>query len=244
MSDLVNTQLGEYQLIEAIGHGGMATVYKAYQESLDRHVAIKVLLSNRDPQFAARFKREARAIAALQHHNILPIYDYGEQNGLLYFVMQYVENGLTLHEMLGKPLPPAQALRIIGHVLAALDYAHGRGIIHRDLKPANVLMPSPNWALLADFGIAKLMNDSQHLTMTGFIIGTAAYMAPEQAAGRPIDARTDLYALGVVLYEMLTGRVPFDAETPMAMLTKHVYEPPPPPRVLSPDLSPLVETAL
>jgi uncharacterized protein YraI len=244
MSDLVNTQLGQYQLIEAIGHGGMATVYKAYQSSLDRYVAVKVLLANRDPQFAVRFKREARAIAALQHHNILPIYDYGEQNGLLFFVTQYVENGVTLHDLLGQPMAPAQALRLIGHVLAALDYAHARGVIHRDIKPANVLMPSPNWALLADFGIAKLMNDSQHLTMTGFIIGTAAYMAPEQASGKPIDARTDLYSLGVVLYEMLTGRVPFDSDTPMAVLTKHVYEPPPPPRSLNPDLPPEVEAVL
>ncbi|HEU5101998.1 MAG TPA: protein kinase [Roseiflexaceae bacterium] len=244
MTELENTQLGQYQLIEAIGHGGMATVYKAYQESLDRYVAVKVLLSNRDPQFAARFKREARAIAALQHHNILPIYDYGEQNGLLYFVLQYVENGVTLHDMLGSPMEPVQALRIIGHVLNALEYAHARGVVHRDIKPANILMPSPNWALLADFGIAKLLNDSQHLTMTGFIIGTAAYMAPEQAAGKPTDARTDLYSLGVVLYEMLTGRVPFDAETPMAMLTKHVYEPPPPPRSLNPALSPVVEAIL
>jgi tRNA A-37 threonylcarbamoyl transferase component Bud32 len=244
MTELENTQLGQYQLIEPIGHGGMATVYKAYQESLDRYVAVKVLLSNRDPQFAARFKREARAIAALQHHNILPIYDYGEQNGLLYFVLQYVDNGVTLHDMLGSPMEPAHALRIIGHVLHALEYAHARGVVHRDIKPANILMPSPNWALLADFGIAKLLNDSQHLTMTGFIIGTAAYMAPEQAAGKPTDARTDLYSLGVVLYEMLTGRVPFDAETPMAMLTKHVYEPPPPPRSLNPALSPVIEAML
>jgi serine/threonine protein kinase len=222
----------------------MATVYKAYQESLDRYVAVKVLLSNRDPQFAARFKREARAIAALQHHNILPIYDSGEQNSLLYFVMQYVDTGVTLHDMLGRPLAPIEALRLIAHVLNALEYAHTRGVVHRDIKPANILMPSPTWALLADFGIAKLLNDSQHLTMTGFIIGTAAYMAPEQASGKPIDARTDLYSIGIVLYEMLTGRVPFDAETPMAMLTKHVYEPPPPPRVLNPALSPLLETVL
>jgi serine/threonine protein kinase len=244
MTELENLQLGQYKLIEAIGHGGMATVYKAYQESLDRYVAVKVLHSNRDPQFAARFKREARAIAAMQHHNILPIYDSGEQNGLLYFVMQYVDTGVTLHDMLGRPIAPIEALRLIGHVLNALEYAHTRGVIHRDIKPANILMPSPTWALLADFGIAKLLNDSQHLTMTGFIIGTAAYMAPEQAAGKPIDARTDLYSLGVVLYEMLTGHVPFNAETPMGMLTMHVYEPPPPPRTFNPDISPLVEALL
>src|SRR5262249_51471453 len=132
MSNYENMRLGQYQLIEAIGHGGMATVYKAHQETLDRFVAVKVLLSNRDPQFAARFKREARAIAALQHHNILPIYDYGEQDGLLYFVMQYVDTGVTLHDMLGRPMDSLQALRITGHVLNALEYAHTRGVIHRD----------------------------------------------------------------------------------------------------------------
>src|SRR5829696_6447387 len=216
MTDYDNTQLGQYQLIEAIGHGGMATVYKAYQESLDRYVAVKVLLSNRDPQFAARFKREARAIAALQHHNILPVYDYGEQDGMLFLVLQYIEDGTTLGDLLGKPMAVSTALRLTSHVLDALDYAHKRGVIHRDIKPANVLMPSPTWPMLADFGIAKLMNDNQQrLTLANQIIGTAAYMAPEQATGRPIDARTDLYAAGVVLYELVTGRVPFDGETPM-----------------------------
>src|SRR3954453_12755323 len=149
MTELDNIQLGQYKLIEAIGHGGMATVYRAYQESLDRQVAVKVLLSNRDPQFAARFKREARAVAALQHHNILPIYDYGEQNGLLYFVMQYVDTGVTLHDILGSPMDQGQALQIIGHVLNALEYAHIRGVFHCNIKPANILMPSPTWPLLA-----------------------------------------------------------------------------------------------
>src|SRR4029079_18388103 len=139
MTELDSIHLGQYKLIEAIGHGGMATVYKAYQESLDRFVAVKVLLANRDPQFATRFKREARAIAALQHHNILPIYDYGEQDGLLYFVLQYVERGVTLHDMLGSPIDPVRALQITGHVLNALEYAHARGVVHRDIKPANVL---------------------------------------------------------------------------------------------------------
>src|SRR4029078_12076148 len=152
MSDLANSTLGQYRLLEAIGHGGMATVYKAYQESLDRFVAIKVLLANRYPTLPTRFNSQARAIAALQHHNILPIYDYGEQDGLLYFVLQYVERGVTLHDMLGQPIAPALALRITGHVLSALEYAHGRGVVHRDIKPANILMPSPAWALLADFG--------------------------------------------------------------------------------------------
>ncbi len=245
MTELIDTRLGQYQLIDIVRRGGMSTVYKGYQEALDRFVAVKVLSSHRDPQFAARFKREARAIAALQHHNILPVYDFGEQGDLLYLVLQYVENGTTLADMLGRPMQPVTALRLTSHVLDALDYAHKRGVIHRDIKPANVLMPSPSWPTLADFGIAKLMNDNQQrLTLANQIIGTAAYMAPEQATGRPIDARTDLYAAGVVLYELVTGRVPFDADTPMAVLTKHVYEAPPPAVSLNPDLSPLIERVL
>src|SRR5215213_6993773 len=245
MTDLIGTRLNQYELAEIIRRGGMSTVYKAYQDSLDRFVAVKVLFTNRDPQFAARFKREARAIAALQHHNFLPVYDYGEQEGMLFLVLQYIEAGTTLGDMLGKPMGSPTALRLTSHVLDALDYAHKRGVIHRDIKPANVLMPSPNWPMLADFGIAKLMNDNQQrLTLANQIIGTAAYMAPEQATGRPIDARTDLYAAGVVLYELVTGRVPFDSDTPMAVLTKHVYEVPPPARTLNPDLPVAVEQVL
>src|SRR4029079_13199329 len=141
MIDLSNTHLGQYQLIGLIRRGGMSTVYKAYQPSLDRHVAVKVLQHNRDPQFTERFKREARAIAQLQHHNILPIYDYGEQDNILFLVLQYIENGSTLGDLLGAPMEPRPALVLMSHVLRALEYAHGRGIIHRDIKPANVLMP-------------------------------------------------------------------------------------------------------
>jgi hypothetical protein len=246
MSDLSNIDLGQYHLLEVIRHGGMAAVYKAYQASLDRYVAVKVLANSPDPQFAVRFKREARAIAQLQHPNILPIYDYGEQAGLLYRVVQYIENGTTLADLLGQPMEPVAALRIIERVLSALDYAHQRGIIHRDIKPSNILMPSPTWPLLADFGIAKIMNasDGQNLTMSGVFIGTPAYVAPEQVLGTGIDVRTDLYSMGVVLYEMVTGRVPFDASTPMTMLTKHAYEPPPSPRTINPDLPPVVEPVL
>src|SRR5215831_20887912 len=132
MIDLSNRQLGQYQLTEVIRRGGMSTVYKAQQASLDRYVAVKVMTHDRDPQFATRFKREARAIAQLQHHNILPIYDYGEQDGLLYLALQYVEHGVTLGDMLGAPMEPSAALRLVGHVLDALGYAHAHGVIHRD----------------------------------------------------------------------------------------------------------------
>jgi tetratricopeptide (TPR) repeat protein/uncharacterized protein YraI len=222
----------------------MAVVYKAFQPSLERFVAIKLLLHNRDPQFAERFKREARTIANLQHPNILPIYDYGEQDSLLYLVLQYIENAATLADTLGSQMEPGPALRLMARVLEALDYAHKRGIIHRDIKPSNILLLSPRWPMLADFGIAKLMSDDQRLTMSGMIVGTAAYMSPEQAAGRTVDARTDLYAVGIVLYELLTGRVPFEADTPIAVLIKQTYEPPPPPRSLNPALPEAVETAL
>src|SRR5689334_7149190 len=228
MSDeLIDRRLGPYHITAVIRRGGMSMVYRAHQESLDRDVAIKVLRHDHDPQFAARFKREARTIAQLQHHNILPIYDYGEQDGLLYLVLQYIEHGVTLADLLGAPMEPVAALRLVGHLLDALGYAHARGVIHRDIKPSNILLPSPTWPMLADFGIAKLLNDTQaRLTVPGLIIGTAAYMAPEQATGQAIDARTDLYSTGIVLYEMLTGRVPFDADTPMVVLNKQAYEPP------------------
>ena len=196
MTDLIGTRLNQFELTEIVRRGGMATVYKAYQESLDRYVAVKVLFSNRDPQFAARFKREARAIAALQHHNILPVYDFGEQESLLFLVLQYIEGGTTLGDLLGKPMAPTTALRLTGHVLSGLEYAHTRGVVHRDIKPANVLMPTPNWPMLADFGIAKILNDttSPNLTMANQIIGTAAYMAPEQATGRPVACSGAIYA--------------------------------------------------
>ncbi|HET9222370.1 MAG TPA: serine/threonine-protein kinase, partial [Roseiflexaceae bacterium] len=244
MTELIDTRLGQYQLTEVVGRGGMAVVYKAFQPSLERFVAIKLLLHNRDPQFAERFKREARTIANLQHPNILPIYDYGEQDGMLYLVLQYIENAATLGDMLGAQMEPGPALRLMARVLEALDYAHTRGIIHRDIKPSNILLLSPRWPMLADFGIAKLMSDDQRLTMSGMIVGTAAYMSPEQAAGRTVDARTDLYAVGIVLYELLTGRVPFEADTPIAVLIKQTYEPPPAPRSLNPALPEAVETAL
>ncbi|HEX5692803.1 MAG TPA: protein kinase, partial [Roseiflexaceae bacterium] len=246
MSDeLLGTQLGQYQLKELIGRGGMAKVYKAYQPSLDRYVAIKVLLHRHDPQFAARFAREARAIARLQHYNIVPIYDYSEQDGLLYIAMQYIENGKNLGDILTQPLAPAGALRLMKHLLDALDYAHRHGIVHRDIKPGNILLPTPVWPMLTDFGIAKLGNQSlPALTSPGMALGTPAYMAPEQAYGHAVDARTDLYSTGVVLYEMLTGQVPFEAESPLIVLTKHVSEPPPPPRQINPNLPAAVEPIL
>lgn len=246
MSDSrIGKRLGQYLITDVIAQGGMATVYRGYQENLDRQVAIKVMGQSADRQFAERFKREARAMAALQHPNILPIYDYGEDDNLLFLALQYIDNGRSLRDLVGTPLPPASALQLIQRVCEGLQYAHQRGIVHRDIKPGNILLPTDTWPMLADFGIAKLVNDGQaRLTLANQVIGTAAYMAPEQATGRTIDARTDLYATGAVLYELITGHVPYDADTPMAVLAKHIYDELPPARSLVPNLPAPVEALI
>lgn len=242
---LANMRLGPYLLAEVIGRGGAAAVYRAHQVSLGRDVAIKVLHRSADPQFAARFAREARAIAQLQHPNILPVYDFGEEGELQYLVMRYVEGGRTLRDLLASgPLEPAQALRLIARLLDALHYAHGRGIVHRDIKPGNVLLPEPDWPLLADFGIARFGGEASQLTMTGQTIGTPDYIAPEQATGQPVDARADIYSTGVMLYEMLVGRTPFRGESALAVVLQHIQQPPPAPRLFNPALPAALEPVL
>jgi serine/threonine protein kinase len=244
VQNLSNTSLGQYHLIELIGRGRLSMVYKAHQPSLQRLVAIKVL-QHLDLLGATRFEREAQLIAQLHHPNILPIFDYGQQDGLRYFVMQYVEQSCTLSDVLAhKPIEQIAALRMMQHLLAGLGYAHSRGIIHRDIKPSNILLPAPTWPLLADFGIAKLLDDLRQLTPPGHAVGTADYMAPELARGLPADPRSDLYSVGIVLYELLTGQVPFDAVTPAAVLNMHIHAAPPPPRSLNQELPLAVETLL
>jgi serine/threonine protein kinase len=242
MADLTGQTLGQYRIIGQIGQGGMATVYKAYQPALDRYVAVKVLppYFAHEPGFAMRFTREAKAIARLNHPNILPIHDFGQEGDLSYIVMKYVEAG-TLKEVLGEPLALDVAADIVRQVAEALDHAHQRGILHRDVKPSNVLLDEGRWALLTDFGLAKMVEGSVALTASGVGVGTPAYMAPEQGRGETVDARADVYSLGIVLYELLTGRVPFEAETPMAVVIKHMTEPLPLPRVINPALSEAVE---
>ncbi|HEU5101412.1 MAG TPA: protein kinase, partial [Roseiflexaceae bacterium] len=245
MKDLSNSYLGQYYLTEVIGRGSTSVVYKAYQSSLNRYVAVKVLLPHLDRYFAVRFTREAHAVAQLQHPNILPIYDYGEHEGFRFLVMQYVESGATLEDQLnGRPIEPEAALQLMLPLLSALEYAHARGVVHRDIKPANIMLPSPDWPMLADFGIAKLIDESDQLTPPGQSVGTAIYMAPERASSTAVDARADLYSVGVVLFEMLTGQVPYDGVTPVEVLRKHAHDPLPRPRQLNPRLPAAVEPLL
>jgi serine/threonine protein kinase len=239
---LIGQILGNCQLLEPIGRGGTATVYKAYQPSLDRYVAVKVLPTylTHNSAFAARFEREARAVAKLDHPHILPVYDFGREGDLIYIVMKYVEAG-TLKEILGEPLDVEAVVEIISQMGEALDYAHQEGVIHRDVKPSNVLMDRGKWALLTDFGLAKMVEAKVQLTNTGVGMGTPAYMSPEQGQGTSVDARSDVYSMGVMLYEMLTGQVPYEAETPMAVVIKHITAPLPSLREIEPAIAEPVE---
>ena len=202
---------GRYQLLGLLGRGGMGTVYEAEHLGLRRRVALKVLdpVLTRQPDFVQRFHREIETIAHLEHPNILPVYDSGEEDGLLYLVMLLVRDGNLKDRMHIEPPPwaPRRVLQLAQQVLSALDAAHVQGIIHRDIKPDNILLHGDR-ALLADFGIAKLMQGDPGLTAVGTFVGTPDYAAPEQVLALPLDGRSDLYALGVVLYELLAGRVP------------------------------------
>jgi len=245
MDALIGSTLGQCHIVEQIGEGGMATVYKAYQPGLDRYVAIKILppVHAQQAGFKERFEREAKAIANLNHPNILPIYDSGYEGDYSYIVMRYVEGARTLKEVMRDTLDLAQVTDLIGQIATALDYAHQRGIIHRDVKPSNVLMDG-NWALLTDFGLAKMVEASVKLTGTGVGIGTPAYMSPEQGQGAEIDHRTDIYALGIILFEMLTGKIPHDADTPFAIVLKRMSDPLPRPSELNPDIPEAVERVI
>jgi serine/threonine-protein kinase len=235
VTELVGKTLGHYKIVEQIGEGGMAVVYKAHQESLGRHVAIKVLRGElaRDREFVARFRREALASARLSHPNILHVYDAGAAGGVYYIVMGYVDGGSLKDLIEAGPLDVDLATSIATQLADALDHAHRQGLVHRDVKPSNVLLNREKRPLLTDFGIAKVLYEATRLTRTGTSIGTPEYMAPEHALMQPTDARTDIYAMGIVLYEMLCGCVPFTAETPVVTLYRQVNEAPQPLRKMN-----------
>ncbi len=231
-------RIGRYEILTEIGRGGMAVVYRARDPNFNRDVAIKVLPREllHDPNFKARFQREAQTIAGLEHPAIVPVHDFGEEDGQPFLVMRYMPGGSLADRLKLGPVGLTEALRIVGQLAPALDRAHQAGIVHRDLKPANILFDREDNAYIADFGLAKIANTDVNLSATA-VYGTPAYMSPEQAKGvKEIDGRADLYALGVVAYQMLAGRVPYEADTPIALALKHVMEPAPRLRDARPDL--------
>ncbi len=250
--DLVGKRLGKYQLSERLGRGGMAEVYKAYHAALDRYVALKILhpFLGEDPEFKERFEREARNVAQLRHPNIVQVYDFEHdpEHDIYYMVMEYID-GPTLRTRLaqmsfrGERPDIQEAIRVAGTLADALAYAHARGMVHRDIKPANVMIDSEGRVVLTDFGIARIISGPQ-MTASGSMVGTPAYMSPEQGLGQAGDHRSDIYSLGVMLYQLLTGTVPFDADTPIAVVLKHVNDPLPAPSSLNPDIPPGLERIL
>ncbi len=214
---MIGTTLGGYRLIERIGRGGMATVYLAYQESMRREVALKIMTLDEDAKgdddFRARFVQEAKMIAALEHIHVLPVYDFGIQDNIAYIAMRLLRGGSLADLIDDGPIEVTRAVELFLQFAKGLSYAHSKGVIHRDLKPTNILLDESGNAYLADFGLAKFIDSQSNVTKTGNIVGTPAYMSPEQLRGEPIDYRSDVYSLGIVLYQMLTGQQPFSRET-------------------------------
>jgi len=245
-------KLGKYEITDRIGRGGMAEVYRGYHVSLDRYVAIKLLhpfLAD-DPEFKDRFENEARNVAKLKHPNIVQVYDFDfDPEGESYYMVMELINGPTLKDKLfelassGERFSIAESIRVVRAAAEALAYAHLRNMIHRDVKPANLMLDEDERVVLTDFGIAKIVTGTQ-FTASGGMVGTPAYMAPEQGLGEAGNERSDLYSLGVILFQLVTGRLPFDADTPLGIILKHVNEPLPSPRSFMPTLSEDMESII
>jgi eukaryotic-like serine/threonine-protein kinase len=248
MTQVAGIFANRYTVERPIARGGMADVYLARDQVLDRLVAVKVLFPEfaRDPSFVERFRREAHSAASLNHPNIVGVYDWGQEHGTYFIVMEYVE-GRSLRDIIRAEghLPPFEVARIGAEIADALSFAHRHGVVHRDIKPGNVLITAAGQVKLTDFGIAANPADAtQGLTQTGAVMGTATYFSPEQAQGFTVDGRSDVYSLGVVLYEMATGVPPFTGESPVAVAMKHVREVPRMPSSMQPDLPPVLESII
>jgi serine/threonine protein kinase len=239
------TKLGQYEVQDFIGQGAMGLVYRAYHVQLQRTGAVKVLQGIApDPDTTARFRHEAQAIAQMRHPNIVNVYDFGEHDGVPYMIIEYVPGGSLANRLNSGPLDTATALKYLRGIAAGLDHAHGLGIVHRDVKPANVLLEKDDSPVLADFGLAKLLQGSSLKSMTGVTTGTPAYMAPEQVTGSNVGPAADRYALATIAYEMLTGVIPFDGEGLMELLYAHVHREPVPPSARNSTLGPRVDAVI
>ena len=245
MPDLSGHRIGNYQLTGRIGQGGMAVVYQGRHVVSGETVAVKVLSSQAadEASFARRFRREARVLMELKHPHIVPVTDFGEVDDVAYLVMPYLRVGNLAQRMAQAPLNAVEGGRVFGEIASALEYAHQKGVVHRDVKPSNVLMTEEGRALLSDFGLAQIHDASVSLTGS-MMLGTPAYVSPEMVRGEPVDARADQYALGIILFEMTTGELPFNAETPMAILVKQANEPLPRPREVRPNIPEAVERVI
>lgn len=246
--DLIGKTLGRYEILEVIGHGGMATVYKARQTSMNRTVALKILPRHlmRDDTYLQRFEREVKIVAQLEHRNIVPVHDYGEHDNQPFIAMRYMPGGSVREMIETGTLDEQTVLDIITQIAPALDYAHSKNVLHRDLKPSNILLDDNGGAYITDFGIARILGteDKSATITTQGVVGTPSYMSPEQAQGKPLDSRSDVYSLGIMLFEMMTGRRPFIGDTPYGIAIMQVTTPPPLPRTLNPEVTGAVEQVI
>ncbi len=245
MASLTGKTIGPYRLLELIGHGGMAAVFKAYDTKADREVALKILAPSlaQDPRFTKRFVREAKVVLQIKHPNIVPVWDFGLQDEYFYFVMPYLRLGTLGDRLQRAPLSPQETSRFMAQVCSALDAAHRNGVVHRDIKPSNILLDEDGNALLTDFGVAQTSDATVSLTGSA-LLGTPAYVSPEQARGDPTDARSDQYSLGIILFLIATGQLPFEADTPIGVAIKHVQQPLPLPRSVNPRVPEALERVI
>lgn len=247
MSFTIGENVGPYRVVEQLGQGGMATVFKAYHAGLDRYVAIKVLhpAFKEDANFLARFQREARVVAKLEHPNIVPVYDFAEHNGAPYLVMKFIEGETLKARLQRERLSLKETLGVLEAVGGGLDYAHKQGILHRDIKSSNIMLAADGGTYLADFGLARIASAGESTLSMDSMVGTPHYMSPEQARGvKDLDAGTDIYSLGVVLYELVVGRLPYSADTPFAIIHDHIFTPLPMPRAVNVNVPEVVERVL